>query len=426
MKNEKTPLMTSNKLMNSQRNIQNLILYFLFFVSGLVIGMSISFYLKAPPFNLQLKLFSAHPPPLKPPAPRKVTNEPLSDFPQLDVTTFSQSESPPPPKKRAEYKRVVTTSDSFGKSSLQEYLKPPPCMHGMSDEELLWRASVVPRVKNAPFTYRPKVAFMFLARGSLPLAPLWERFFKGHDGLYSIYIHSQPSFNGIAHGEGPMFHGRRIPSKTVEWGEFNMIEAERRLMANALLDFSNQRFVLLSEACIPLFNFSTVYSYLMRSTKSFIEAYDLPGPVGRGRYNKLMEPDITLDQWLKGSQWFQVHRDIAVELVADTKYFALFRDYCQPACYSDEHYFPTFVTMKFCDNNSNRTLTWVDWSKGGPHPSTYDGPDISADFLNTLRNGTRCQYNGRTTDICYLFARKFLPTALNRLLRLAPKVLMFN
>ncbi|VFQ79283.1 unnamed protein product [Cuscuta campestris] len=416
--------MTANKMMmNSHRHLHILILYFLFFGSGLVIGMSISFYLKDPPFNLQLKLFSAaHPPPLlQPTAPRKIiTQDPLSTLSQLDPALFPRQRPPPPQKSRA-------TPQPAGKLvTLQEYLKPPPCMHGMSDEELLWRASHVPKVKKAPFTYRPKVAFMFLARGTLPLAPLWEQFFRGHDGLYSIYIHSQPSFSGVAHEEGHVFRGRRIPSKTVEWGEFNMIEAERRLLANALLDYSNQRFVLLSEACIPLFNFSTVYTYLMRSTQTFIEAYDLPGPVGRGRYNKLMEPDITLDQWLKGSQWFQVDRHIAVELVSDTKYFALFRDYCQPACYSDEHYFPTFVTMMFSYKNSNRTLTWVDWSQGGPHPSTYDGPDISADFLNTMRNGTRCRYNGRTTAICHLFARKFLPTALNRLLRLAPKVMMFN
>jgi len=48
----------------------------------------------------------------------------------------------------------------------------------------------------------------------------------------------------------------------VEWGNVNMMEAERRLLSNALLDISNQRFVLISESCIPLFNFSTIYSYL--------------------------------------------------------------------------------------------------------------------------------------------------------------------
>jgi hypothetical protein len=41
----------------------------------------------------------------------------------------------------------------------------------------------------------PKVAFMFLTRGDLPLAPLWERFFAGADGEhYSVYVHTTPGW----------------------------------------------------------------------------------------------------------------------------------------------------------------------------------------------------------------------------------------
>ncbi|KAK7847936.1 hypothetical protein CFP56_006090 [Quercus suber] len=49
-------------------------------------------------------------------------------------------------------------------------------------------------------------------KGAMPLAPLWELFFKGHEGLYSIYVHPNPSFNGTV-PQGSVFHGRRIPSK---------------------------------------------------------------------------------------------------------------------------------------------------------------------------------------------------------------------
>jgi hypothetical protein len=69
--------------------------------------------------------------------------------------------------------------------------------HNMSDEELLWAASFEPR---RPGPRRPsaprKVAFMFLMRGPLPLAPLWARFFRGHKGHYSIYVHILPSYRG--------------------------------------------------------------------------------------------------------------------------------------------------------------------------------------------------------------------------------------
>ncbi|CAN4088817.1 unnamed protein product [Withania somnifera] len=296
----------------------------------------------------------------------------------------------------------------------------------MKDEELIWRASTVPRVREYPFNRRPKIAFMFLARGSLPLAPLWERFFKGHEEFYSIYIHSQPSFNQTALAEGPIFHGRRVPSKPVEWGKFSMVEAERRLLANALLDLSNERFVLLSESCIPLYNFTTIYNYIMNSSKTFLESYDLPSKVGRGRYNKKMRPWVTLTQWRKGSQWFEVDREIAIDIISDKKYAYLFKRYCRPGCYSDEHYLPTFVTMKYWWKNANRTLTWVDWTEGGPHPTKFIRPEVTENLLNQMRKGTQCVYNGRPSDMCYLFGRKFSPSSLDRLLRFAPKIMKFG
>ena len=48
------------------------------------------------------------------------------------------------------------------------------------------------------------------------------------------------------------------PSQVAEWGMMSMCDTERRLLANALLDISNEWFILLSESCIPLQNFSIV------------------------------------------------------------------------------------------------------------------------------------------------------------------------
>nr|CAD1842627.1 unnamed protein product [Ananas comosus var. bracteatus] len=136
---------------------------------------------------------------------------------------------------------------------------------------------MVPRIANKPFHQVPKIAFLYLTRGDLPLAPLWEKFFEGHEGFYSIYIHPDPSYKGSP-SEGSVFYGRRIPSKEVRWGQTNIVEGERRLIANALLDFSNQRFVLLSESCIPLYNFTTIYSHLINSSTSYVDFFDDPRP----------------------------------------------------------------------------------------------------------------------------------------------------
>ncbi|KAJ4846926.1 hypothetical protein Tsubulata_010326 [Turnera subulata] len=309
--------------------------------------------------------------------------------------------------------------------SIDTFARPNNLTHSMTDEELFWRASLLPYKEDYPFHRVPKVAFMFLTRGPLPMLPLWERFFKGHHKYFSIYVHANPDYELNVSTDSP-FYGRKIPSLDVEWGTVLLVDAEKRLLANALLDFSNERFVLLSESCIPVYNFPTVYKYLIDSEQSFVESYDEPTRYGRGRYSRKMLPDIQLYQWRKGSQWFEMQRNVAVYIVSDTKYYTIFKKYCKPACYPDEHYIPTFLNMFHGLLTANRTVTWVDWSLGGPHPATYTAVNITESFIRSIRNnGTQCSYNSDTTSVCHLFARKFDPSALEPLLNLTSTVMEF-
>ncbi|KAL5982847.1 hypothetical protein ACLOJK_016924 [Asimina triloba] len=309
--------------------------------------------------------------------------------------------------------------------TMRNFIHPRSLTHEMKDEQLFWRASMVPIKVEYPYRRVPKVAFMFLTRGPLPLVPLWDRFFRGHEEFYNIYVHALPGYK-LDVPQDSAFFGRQIPSQDVKWGSIELADAERRLLANALLDFSNERFVLLSESCIPVYDFTTVYKYITGSVHSFVDTYDDPGRYGRGRYSRQMLPDIKLMHWRKGSQWFELNRALAVNIVADTKYYTLFRKYCKPSCYPDEHYFPTLINMFFGAMNANRSLTWVDWSRGGPHPATFGAADITESFVRALRyNGTDCMYNSGKTSICYLFARKFAPSALGPLLNLTSTVMNF-
>ncbi|KAL1317927.1 hypothetical protein HN51_070156 [Arachis hypogaea] len=354
-------------------------------------------------------------------------------IPSLQFLRSSLTQSPPqappdvslipPPSVISEYwsnENVSVTELKHG--PLRPRHQAP--MHHMNDKELLRVAAKA--VRNGTYLKQhhvPKVAFLFLVRGPVLLAPLWQKFFEGNEGKYSIYVHSNPSYDSSV-PESPVFRGRRIPSKKVEWGGVNMIEAERRLLANALLDLSNERFALISESCIPLFNFSFTYSYLINSAQNYVMAYDEDSAVGRGRYRSSMSPTITLKQWRKGSQWFEMGRELAHQVVTDKKYFPIFQKHCRGSCYSDEHYLPTYVSIEHWKKNSNRSLTWVDWSKGGPHPAKFVRPEVTIDFLNSLRD-MQCPYNGNSTNACYLFARKFLPSALIRLLKVTHIVFRF-
>ncbi|KAL8189340.1 hypothetical protein R6Q57_028906 [Mikania cordata] len=302
-------------------------------------------------------------------------------------------------------------------SSLQDLIEPPSSYtHAFEDNELFCRASSVLQIKEYPFKRYAKIAFMFLTRGPLPFSPLWEKFFKGHEKFYAIYVHSMPSYRANFSSSSVFYH-KQIPSQVVEWGKMSMCDAERRLLANALFDVTNEWFVLLSEACMPIQSFKIIYNYISRSRFSFMGAFDEPGQYGRDRYDDKMLPEIDIGQWRKGSQWFEVNRKLAVDIIKDIKYYPKFKQFCRNWCYADEHYFPTMLTIQSPYSLANRTLTYVDWSKVDIHPATFGKDNITAEFFRKIHQDHTCDYNNHPTSVCFLFARKFAPDTLDLLLQ---------
>lgn len=97
--------------------------------------------------------------------------------------------------------------------TMSNFISPKTLAHSMSDEELFWRASMVPKKAEYPYSRVPKVAFMYLTRGPLPLLPLWERFFQGqNEKLFSIYVHAQPGYE-LNVTNSSVFYRRQIPSQ---------------------------------------------------------------------------------------------------------------------------------------------------------------------------------------------------------------------
>ncbi|CAO2185506.1 unnamed protein product [Urochloa humidicola] len=353
----------------------------------------------------------------------------------LRSTTAAAASSPPPqslPTPSPPPPPPPSTQEHHQTGPPAGFLAAPSdgVMHNMTDEELYWRASMAPMVRRVPGSRVPKVAFLFLVRGELPLRPLWEKFFQGHQGLYSIYVHAHPSYSGSPPPDS-VFYGRYIPSQRTKWGDASLVEAERRLLANALLDLSNERFALFSEACIPVYNFPTIYSFLTGANTSFVDCYENGG--SRSRYRPFFATrNITLGLWRKGAQWFEMDRALALQSVADDACFPAFRDFCvgRAECLIDEHYLPTLVSvLGWGRRNANRTLTYADWKRAvNRHPHTHAGEEVNEELIRGIREdgGGRCFYNGGRNGICNLFARKFAPDALEPLLRVAPKVMGFG
>lgn len=213
----------------------------------------------------------------------------------------------------------------------------------------------------------------------------------------------------------------------VFWGRITVYESERRLLANALLDAANERFVHLSESCIPIAPFPVAYKYFTESKHSFVEAFDDPGKGGLGRYNRIkhgekLNPEVTPSQWRKGGQWFEMSRALALMVVADRKYLPKFQsllcmDDC--ICYSEEHYIPTVLTILAASKLANRSTTFVDFRLRLAHPKKWEPDEITAGLLKNITTGSSCTYNGKVTQSCYMFARKFSPGTIQPLMKLA-------
>ncbi|CAL9078397.1 unnamed protein product [Musa textilis] len=312
----------------------------------------------------------------------------------------------------------------------------PPIARELTDDEFASRV-VIKNILSMPLIWpkHPKIAFMFLTPGSLPFEKLWETFFLGHEGRFSIYVHA--SREKPVH-VSPLFVGREIRSAKVVWGKISMVEAEKRLLANALQDPDNQHFVLLSDSCVPLHNFDYVYSYLMGTNISYIDTFWDPGPHGNARYTEHMLPEIEEKNFRKGSQWFSMKRQHALIVMADSLYFTKFKLYCKPGfdgrnCYADEHYLPTLFTMIDPNGIANWSVTHVDWSEGKWHPKSYRAEEVTYELLKNITSIdesyhvtsdekkvemlTPCVWNGSKRP-CYLFARKFLPEGFDNLMQL--------
>ncbi|XP_047057918.1 glycosyltransferase BC10-like [Lolium rigidum] len=337
---------------------------------------------------------------------------------------------PPSPPSQTTVPRIMSMAPSGGRRmEFTDFLAPSRgLMHNMTDEELFWRASMAPSMKSMPkHVIVHKIAFLFLVRGELPLRPLWDKFFKGHEGLYSIYVHASPSYTGSPPPDSP-FYGRMIPSQTTKWGHISLVDAERRLLGNSLLDLSNGHFALLSESCIPLFDFPAVHAYITGSNTNFVDSFDREE--SRERHSPFFAAhNVSVAQWRKGAQWFVMDRVFALEVVSDETYYGpVFRNGRHQ--YMDEHYIPTLVNiLGLGHRNSNRSVMYSDWwTPRVRHPKSHSGSEVTEVLIKEMRRGMdgNCSYNGRAAEFCALFARKFRPDALLPLLDLAPKVMGFG
>ncbi|KDP45324.1 hypothetical protein JCGZ_09573 [Jatropha curcas] len=303
---------------------------------------------------------------------------------------------------------------------------------------------------------KPRIAFLFIARNRLPLDMVWDAFFKGEESRFSIFVHSRPGFLlNKATTRSVYFMNRQVnDSIQVDWGEASMLEAERILLRHALEDPRNERFVFLSDSCIPLYNFSYTYDYIMSTSTSFVDSFS---DTKEGRYNPKMASVIPVYNWRKGSQWVVLTRKHAEVVVNDTVVFPLFQQHCKRKslpefwrdsplpdtskehnCIPDEHYVQTLLAQEGLEGEiTRRSLTHSSWDlssskdpeRRGWHPVTYKFSDATPTLIKNIKDIDNiyyeteyrkewCSSKGKPST-CFLFARKFTRPAALRLLNMS-------
>jgi hypothetical protein len=323
-------------------------------------------------------------------------------------------------------------------NTLEEYQIP---VFG-TDQELLRHA--FHRVTEGPVgPGLPRIAFLFLVRGPIPLEPVWRRYLQDHEDLWSLYVHASDPVD-YKYPPGSLFEGKEIPAKPVARISMSLVDAIRRLLAYALADprYNNAWFVNVCESTSPIRGFPAAYQYLTESKHSFVEAF-LPDETYQQWETK---PEFPMVELRKGETWMQMSRKHATIVVSDKVIYAKFAASCSFWCAPDEEYFQTLLHLEDVAGVANRTTMWTDWKEPraiAGSPRLFRPGDVSEWLFNEIQKKTRewdglkqdsaldrsesgmtpiCEYNGIPNTPCYLFARKFDPNTASAILDVISKL----
>ena len=276
---------------------------------------------------------------------------------------------------------------------------------------------------------------------------------------YLILAHHMPDnvnrlCNALSsNGSGVFVHwdkkvGREIPIESVDgritvlkqripvyWGDFSAVEAALKLLRAAHdSDVGFDRFILMSGSDYPLRSQSYINQFFCNNRDTeFIDLHRMPAeqrgkPISRLTRYKLRPSDSRLVNEIKkfmigkkllpryrnynvvfdgmhpyaGSAWWALSREAVsyvLDFVANRRPFV---NYYRHTEVPDESFFHSILGNSVFRSKIRNSLTYVDWSAGGPHPSVMTDEHIRR---FTAEKPCRASSGQGSTEV--LFARKF-------------------
>jgi tetratricopeptide (TPR) repeat protein len=263
---------------------------------------------------------------------------------------------------------------------------------GLIDHQLGYTESATKCIEKAEaieYSYlkklkKKKIAFLFLVRNKIINEEIWTAFLKLHKDEFNLYIHSKEEFNGKYFEENVIY--AKIPTA---WA--NTVNAQNELLRVAFLDKENFKFIFLSETCLPLLNFNSIFNSLNKDDRSYMSNYPIWFGSSCDRYIK----ELPTKHLRANPQWLILNRNHS-KLFLNEGYI---QNICTKYPADQEHYYSTCLSFynKLPDVHDKPT-TFVDWSRSvdGNHPYSFE--EFNDYDLNLLK---------KKREEGILFARKF-------------------
>jgi len=271
-----------------------------------------------------------------------------------------------------------------------------------------------------------KIAFCFLLYEYIKHNTIWEKFFlQDSNCTHSIYSHIKNNSEKTQ----DWLKSNQVKTIKTTWCDESLVHAWINMLKKALQDKDNKYFVLLSGECIPLYNYTKLYTKITRSKKSRInlnkdimmfnkKLYDFTGLYYADQWMILNRTDAKIltdllytnvgRKWLSTAKnmlcWGSDYLPIKKSDKSSTK-LCLCPDEIYPINWFS-YKLGSLSSKKFKKHFVLKPTTFTHWDGTKPHPKSFNLTDV---LLNDITLSKMKQ-----TDA--LFARKFSKRAANYLL----------
>lgn len=262
----------------------------------------------------------------------------------------------------------------------------------------------VPEIQNEPKSQKPanirprqggndarKLAFLFLLQQDLNHPIFWEQFIEQAGRNANVYAHSK-QFPLPAYTSRLIRNNQISEQYETQWGDVSLVRAMLALLKAALANPDNKAFAFVSESCVPIQPFDTIYRQLVDGGKSWIKAT-------RNNTRRARQVDrqaIPPKHFFHSSQWISLSRTDAQAIVQHGNVDAFENVFA-----ADEHFFASTLSLLGRDFNRDVhpcLMTRAAWNKA--HRSSP----------KAFRRVWRPHIDGLVNSGC-LFARKYSPAS---------------